>query len=227
MQPFCAERKYNPDDLGDNQLAKFAEHLKDNEVKYDTCRGIASALGWKQRDLERTRGKEAVTWTMRPAETPGFRDLLRVKGEQKRKVLQSGGWLAAVGKQTVSDLQLEKCLEYFLESDWAVPLRLATTIQASTASRFSDVAHMTLSNVAVATLEDTHPDRADVLVPYSALGKHLGVGSTEKHSVVRHINVNCCPVSAIGTAPMPGFGAFGAFPRVSPVCTETWCPCHS
>ena len=149
LQPFCVEYHYDPDNLGDNQVAKFAEHLKNSEVTYDTCRGIGSALRWKQRDLEATGGKGAVTWTMTPAETPSFRDLLRVKGERKRDELQSGGWLAANSKQTASDLQLERYMELTLESLWAMPLRLATSIQASTASRFSDVAHIKLANMAV------------------------------------------------------------------------------
>ena len=206
LQPFCKERKYNPDDLSDNQLAKFAEHLKDGEVTHDTCRGIVTALGWKQRDLAAIREKEAVTWTMRPAETPALRDLAKVTAKRKRDLSQNGGGLAAVVKQRVTDLQCKEFMKLSLKSLWAIPLRLDASMQASTASRVSDVAHMKLSNMAVTTLEDTRPDCAEVLISYSAVGKHLKEGSIEKHSVVRHRDVDYCPVSAAGTGPTPGPG---------------------
>ena len=113
LQSWCEKRNYDPDDLGENQLCRFADHLQHSEVTYDTCRSIASALGWKQGVLERTCGK---TWTARPAETSAFRDLNCIKAHQKRNKLQNGGSLAAVAKQIVSDSQLDTHMKLCLES---------------------------------------------------------------------------------------------------------------
>ena len=99
-----------------------------------------------------------------------------------------------------------------------MPLRLDTSIQASTASRFSDVANLKLSNMAVTPLDSVGPDHADVVTGYSAEGKHLAAGSIEKHSVVRHIDVDCCPVSAIGTPPFLPQNLLQCIPASRPSC---------
>ena len=197
LQPWCEDSNYDPDDLGKNQLTKFAEHLKDAEVRHDTLRGLITALRWRQAVLERTEGR---TWPMRPAELPAFCDLLTVAAKRKRDKMHEGGCLAAVAKQAISDLQLYRVMALVLQSEWAIPLRLDMSIQASTASRVSDVAHIRLSNMAVTTLDGDGPVDADVLIFYSAKGKHLKAGSTEKHSVVQHKKVELCAVSAAGTA---------------------------
>ena len=204
VQAWCARVGHDPDRCTEEYVAKFAEHLTEEEgLALSTCRTVITALGLHAKDLAIRGHGDAVP---RPSQVQVVKSSMKVLGRAQQGELHTSGFLPNRVKRVVTLEGLNAALRLSLSrKHWAMPLRALMTYQVAAASRNDDARHILVPNLAVKAYprsgpDAVGPDPAAALVFNSGLRKHQKPGRVVHSSVVRYAEVTRCPVSAAADA---------------------------